>query len=171
MSLLNLVIPPQVKIALFVGPLLAVGMLAGVQTWRVGNLKSGNDTLQTSLTNLTDASKRATEAATRIKVATETRNDAATAKQDKTDALTKTDYDARLAEYIRTHRVRVQAATGATGQADRGQDADTTGSVDGPHESAIVPVGDLELCKVAVIKGLSFDAWWPTVFTPIEGAN
>lgn len=168
MSLLNLIIPPQVKIALFVGPLLAVGLFAGVQTWRVGNLKSDNRILQTSLTNLTHASKRATEAATRIKVATETRNITIKDNADAALDTARVDSDRRLADYIRLHR---PTAASSTSNPDLSKPAAAPEIDNGTGGSAVVDATDLAICTRNTDRLNNAHDWSVAVSTPIEGAN
>lgn len=108
----------------------------------------------------TAAQIEANARATAEKAATEARY--ARIQKDQAHALTlaRADADARLRNWMRTHR----AGQGAAGQTDL---PDNPGSAPGPDavsgETFMVAAHDLELCTAAVVKLEGWQSWWAEI--------
>ena len=105
------------------------------------------------------ATKRVTEAAIAAKAARETHDENIRKEADAKLETAKVDANARLAEYIRTHRVRANA-TGNAGNPDLPVASQSTQVVDGPDVATImVSPNDLAICTENTVKLQNAIAW------------
>lgn len=80
------------------------------------------------------------------------------------DTIRKVAADDAVASYIRLHHATGSSASGADALRPRANPAGSPSETDpnaGIHDPVVVPASDLVICKDAVLKGQSFDAWWP----------
>jgi len=105
------------------------------------------------------ATKRVTEAAIAAKAARETHDENIRKEADAKLETAKVDANARLAEYIRTHRVRANA-TGNNGNPDLPVASQSTQVADGPDIATImVSPNDLAICTKNTVKLQNAIAW------------
>jgi len=105
------------------------------------------------------ATKRVTEAAIAAKAARETHDENIRKEADAKLETAKVGANARLAEYIRTHRVRTHV-TGDAGNPDLPQAGNTAQVADGPDVATImVSPNDLAICTENTVKLQNAIAW------------
>ena len=105
------------------------------------------------------ATKRVTDAAIAAKASRETHDENIRKEANAKLETAKVDANARLAQYIRTHRVRANA-TGNAGNPDLSQAGNTAQVADGPDVATImVSPNDLAICTENTVKLQNAIAW------------
>jgi len=109
------------------------------------------------------ATKRVTDAAIAAKAARETHDENIRKEADAKLETAKVDANARLAEYIRTHRVRTNV-TGNAGNPDLPQAGNTAQVDNGPGAATVmVSADDLAKCTENTTKLVNAQEWWASI--------
>jgi hypothetical protein len=174
MSLTDLIIPPQVKLAFKLAPWALLALALAWGAWERSEASHYHKLADSCSAGRTAdraayvaAQATATLLATAAKHAEETRTAIIKEKSDHELDTAKGDAARQLAQFIRTHRVPNAAAQGNPGGTDLPGDAIAAEVDHGTSGSAVVAASDLAICTDNTARLLNAHAWAVT----LEGAK